>query len=200
MEARWASEKEFDEIEGVKKRCFNAWEQDTSHKQNIASLNPADLNEIESATALLKNPRAMDNSSFKGHEISSQQNDTLDLIEQVRKHVQADKDAMAKLQSAGLAPEKDIAKNKIVRPGQFPHLKGADVVARTKDSLTLIKGRNLFIYELKKLELKAPAQGVPGETLDIRWPERSEKAGASIAQAQEQKHNRSRGRSGGDVP
>ena len=48
---------------------------------------------------------ATDNTTFKGHEITPQQNDTLDLLEQIKKHVQADKAAMAKLESAGLSPE-----------------------------------------------------------------------------------------------
>ena len=90
--------------------------QDTQEQEQIAQVNKADLNELESATALLKNQRATDNTTFKGHEITPQQNDTLDLLEQIKKHVQADKVAMAKLESAGLSPEKDITVHKVARP------------------------------------------------------------------------------------
>ena len=73
---------------------------------------------------------------------------------------------------------KDITKNKIVRPGQFTNLKGAEIISRTKETLTLIKGRSLFIYELKRLELKVPAVGQVGEKLDLKWPSGQEKAQA----------------------
>ena len=96
------------------------------------------------------------NSSFRGYESSPQQNDTLDMLEQIKKNVQESKTALEKLKQAGLSPDKDITKNKIVSPGQFPNVKGAEVISRTKDTLTLVKGRSLFIYELKRLELKAP--------------------------------------------
>jgi len=39
-----------------------------------------------------------------------------------------------------------------------------------------LKGRSLFIYELKRLELKAPAVGQTGEKLDLKWPSCQEKA------------------------
>ena len=69
-------------------------------------------------------------------------------------------------------------KNEIVFEGQFPNLKGAEIISRTKETLTLIKGRSLFIYELKRLELKAPAVGHVGEKLDLKWPSGQEKARA----------------------
>ena len=161
-----------------------------------AALNPADIAELDAATALLKNQRATDNTTFKGHEITPQQNDTLDLLEQIKKHVQADKAAMAKLESAGLSPEKDITVHKVARPGKFfsAETQGLEVVSRTRDSLMLIRGRCLFIYELKLLELQAPAQGIPGEKLDLEWPKTQEKARGAQAQEQERKRTQGRGR------
>ena len=170
--------------------------QDTKEQEQIAQVNKADLNELESATALLKNQRATDNTTFKGHEITPQQNDTLDLLEQIKKHVQADKATMAKLESAGLSPEKDITVHKVARPGKFfsKETQGLEVVSRTHDSLMLIRGRCLFIYELKLLELQAPAQGIPGEKLDLEWPKTQEKARGAQAQEQERKRTQGRGR------
>ena len=161
-----------------------------------AALNPADIAELDAATALLKNQRATDNATFKGHEITPQQNDTLDLLEQIKKHVQADKAAMAKLESAGLSPEKDITVHKVARPGKFfsKETQGLEVISRTRDSLMLIRGRCLFIYELKLLELQAPAQGIPGEKLDLEWPKTQEKARGAQAQEQERKRTQGRGR------
>lgn len=161
-----------------------------------AALNLADIAELDAATALLKNQRATDNTTFKGHEITPQQNDTLDLLEQIKKHVQADKAAMAKLESAGLSPEKDITVHKVARPGKFfsAETQGLEVVSRTRDSLMLIRGRCLFIYELKLLELQAPAQGIPGEKLDLEWPKTQEKARGAQAQEQERKRTQGRGR------
>ena len=170
--------------------------QDTQEQEQIAQVNKTDLNELESATALLKNQRATDNTTFKGHEITPQQNDTLDLLEQIKKHVQADKVAMAKLESAGLSPEKDITVHKVARPGKFfsKETQGLEVISRTHDSLMLIRGRCLFIYELKLLELQAPAQGIPGEKLDLEWPKTQEKARGAQAQEQERKRTQGRGR------
>ena len=170
--------------------------QDTQEQEQIAQVNKADLNELESATALLKNQRATDNTTFKGHEITPQQNDTLDLLEQIKKHVQADKATMAKLESAGLSPEKDITAHKVARPGKFfsAETQGLEVISRTHDSLMLIRGRCLFIYELKLLELQAPAQGIPGEKLDLEWPKTQEKARGAQAQEQERKRTQGRGR------
>ena len=189
--------------------------QDTQEQEQIAQVNKADLNELESATALLKNQRATDNTTFKGHEITPQpqgtaaaavhaplsraacqQNDTLDLLEQIKKHVQADKATMAKLESAGLSPEKDITVHKVARPGKFfsKETQGLEVVSRTHDSLMLIRGRCLFIYELKLLELQAPAQGIPGEKLDLERPKTQEKARGAQAQEQERKRTQGRGR------
>lgn len=74
-------------------------------------------------------------------------------------------------------------------------MKGAEVISRTKDTLTPIKGRNLFIYELKRLELKAPVIGQSGEKLDLRWPAGREKARGIKALEREQHHSRSRNQS-----
>ena len=71
---------------------------------------------------------------------------------------------------------------------------GLEVVSRTRDSLMLIRGRCRFIYELKLLELQAPAQGIPGEKLDLEWPKTQEKARGAQAQEQERKRTQGRGR------
>lgn len=190
MYARGASPKEIDEAERVRNRCLKSIMRLSPEK--IAELNKVEENEIESAVSLLKNPRTLDNSSFRGYESSPQQNDTLDMLDQIKKNVQENKTALEKLKQAGLSPEKDITKNKIVSPGQFPNLKGAEVISRTKDTLTLVKGRSLFIYELKRLELKVPALGQPGEKLDLRWPSGQEKARGTIAIEREQHYSRVR--------
>ena len=149
----------------------------TASQEKIIEINKVEENEIESAVSLLKNPRSLDNSSFRGYEASAQQNDTLDILEQIKKNLRENKSSLEKLKQAGLS-EKDITKNKIVLPGQFPNLKGAEIISKTKETLTLIKGRSLFIYELKRLELKAPAVGQVGEKLDLKWPSGQEKARA----------------------
>ena len=190
MYARGASPKEIDEAERVRDRCLKSIRRLLPEK--IAELNKVEENEIESAVSLLKNPRSLDNSSFRGYESSPQQNDTLDMLDQIKKNVQESKTALEKLKQAGLSPDKDITKNKIVSPGQFPNVKGAEVISRTKDTLTLVKGRSLFIYELKRLELKAPALGQPGEKLDLRWPSGQEKARGTIALERGQHHSRVR--------
>ena len=193
MSARGASPKEIDEAERVRDRCLKSIRRLPPEK--IAELNKVEESEIESAVSLLKNPRSLDNSSFRGYASSPQQNDTLDMLDQIKKNVQESKTALEKLKQAGLSPDKDITKNKIVSPGQFPNVKGAEVISRTKDTLTLLKGRSLFIYELKRLELKAPALGQPGEKLDLRWPAGQEKARGTIAFEREQHHSRVRSQS-----
>ena len=193
MYARGASPKEIDEAERVRDRCLKSIRRLSPEK--IAELNKVEENEIDSAVSLLKNPRSLDNSSFRGYEASAQQNDTLDMLDQIKKNVQESKTAVEKLKQAGLSPDKDITKNKIVSPGQFANVKGAEVISRTKDTLTLLKGRSLFIYELKRLELKAPALGQPGEKLDLRWPAGQEKARGTIAIEREQHHSRVRSKS-----
>ena len=190
MEERGASQQELEEANRVRNRCQKNLR--ALPQEKIAELNKVEENEIDSAVSLLKNPRSLDNSSFRGYEASAQQNDTLDVLEQIKKNIQENKTALEKLKQAGLSPEKDITKNKIVRPGQFPNVKGAEVIARTKDTLTLVKGRSLFIYELKRLELKAPALGQPGEKLDLRWPAGQEKARGTKALEREQHHGRAR--------
>ena len=163
----------------------------TVSNEKVAEISKAEENEIESAVSLLKNPRSPDNSSFRGYETSAQQNDTLDILEQIKKNLRENKNALEKLKQAGLS-DKDITKNKIVRQGQFPNLKGAEVISRTKDTLTLVKGRSLFIHELKRLELKAPATGKTGEKLDLKWQSGQEKAQASQSIKREQHQSRSR--------
>ena len=190
MYARGASQKEIEEAEGLRSRCLKGIS--TLPQEKVAELNKVEENEIEAAVSLLKNPRSLDNSSFRGYEASAQQNDTLDVLDQIKRNVQESKTALEKLKQAGLSPEKDITKNKIVRPGQFPNVKGAEVISRTKDTLMLVKGRSLFIYELKRLELKAPALGQPGEKLDLRWPAGQEKARGTKALEQYQHHSRVR--------
>ena len=193
MTERGASKQELEEVAQVRNHCLRGLKNESQEK--IAEINKVEENEIDSAVSLLKNPRSLDNSSFRGYEASAQQNDTLDVLDQIKRNVQESKTALEKLKQTGLSPEKDITKNKIVRPGQFPNLKGAEVISRTKDTLTLIKGRNLFIYELKRLELKAPATGQPGEKLDLRWPAGQEKARGIKALKREQHHSRTRSQS-----
>lgn len=167
--------KELRELLKVHDNCLENLK--TVSNEKIAEISKAEENEIESAVSLLKNPRSLDNSSFRGYEASAQQNDTLDILEQIKKNIRENKNSLEKLKQAGLS-EKDITKNKIVRSGQFPNLRGAEIISRTKETLTLIKGRSLFIYELKRLELKAPAVGQIGEKLDLKWPLGQEKAQA----------------------
>ena len=193
MTERGASKQDLEEVSRVRNRCLKSLK--TVSQEKIAELNKVEENEIEAAVSLLKNPRSLDNSSFRGYEASAQQNDTLDVLDQIKKNVQESKTALEKLRHVGLSPDKDITKNKIVRPGQFPNLKGAEVISRTKDTLTLVKGRSLFIYELKRLELKAPALGQPGEKLDLRWPAGQEKARGTKALEREQHHSRTRSQS-----
>ena len=190
MQERGASRQEIEEADRVRKRCLKSIR--ALPQEKVAELNKVEENEIEAAVSLLKNPRSLDNSSFRGYEASAQQNDTLDVLDQIKKNVQESKTALEKLKRAGLSPEKDITRNKIVRPGQFPHVKGAEVISRTKDTLMVVKGRSLFIYELKRLELKAPALGQPGEKLDLRWPTGQEKARGTKALEQDQHHSRVR--------
>ena len=190
MTERGASKKELEAVAKVRDECLENLK--TVSNEKIAEISKAEENEIESAVSLLKNPRSPDNSSFRGYETSAQQNDTLDILEQIKKNLRENKNALEKLKQAGLSPEKDITKNKIVRQGQFQNLKGAEVISRTKDSLTLVKGRSLFIYELKRLELKAPATGQPGEKLNLKWQTGQEKAQALKALEREKHYSRSR--------
>ena len=182
--------KELRELLKVHDNCLENLK--TVSNEKIAEISKAEENEIESAVSLLKNPRSPDNSSFRSYETSAQQNDTLDILEQIKKNLRENKNALEKLKQAGLSPEKDITKNKIVTPGQFPNLKGAEVISRTKDTLTLVKGRSLFIYELKRLELKTPATGQTGEKLDLKWPSGQEKAQAMKSLELEKHKSRSR--------
>jgi len=193
MTERGASTKDLEAVAKVCDNCFKNLK--TVSNEKVAEISKAEENEIESAVSLLKNPRSPDNSSFRGYETSAQQNDTLDMLEQIKKNLRENKNALEKLKNAGLNPEKDITRNKIVRQGQFPNLKGAEVISRTKDTLTLVKGRSLFIYELKRLELKAPATGQTGEKLDLKWQTGQEKAQAVKALELERHHSRSRSQS-----
>lgn len=181
--------KELNHVIQERNRCLKNLK--TAPQEKIIEVNKVEGNEIKSAVSLLKNPRSLDNSSFRGYEASAQQNDTLDILEQIKKNIRENKILLEKLKQAGLS-EKDITKNKIVRPGQFPNLKGAEIISRTKETLTLIKGRSLFIYELKRLELKAPATGQPGEKLDLKWPLGQEKAQAIKSRELEKHKSRAR--------
>jgi len=192
MTERGASKKELEAVVEVRDKCLKNLK--TVSNEKVAEISRAEENEIESAVSLLKNPRSPDNSSFRGYETSAQQNDTLDMLEQIKKNLRENKNALEKLKNAGLS-DNDITKNKIVRQGQFPNLKGAEVISRTKDTLTLVKGRSLFIYELKRLELKAPATGQTGEKLDLKWQSGQEKAQAVKALEHEKHLGRSRSQS-----
>ncbi len=189
MTERGASQKELEAVAKVRDDCLKNLKKVPNEK--VAEISKAEENEIEAAVSLLKNPRSPDNSSFRGYETSAQQNDTLDILEQIKKNLRKDKNALEKLKQAGLS-DKDITKNKIVLPGQFPNLKGAEIISRTKETLTLIKGRSLFIYELKCLELKAPTVGQVGEKLDLKWPSGQEKARAMKSLELEKHKSRAR--------
>ena len=82
----------------------------------------------------------------------------------------------------------------MLRQNERNILIGLEVVSRTRDSLMLIRGRCIFIYELKLLELQAPAQGIPGDKLDLEWPKTQEKARGVQAQEQERKRTQGCGR------
>ena len=192
MTERGVSKKELESVARVRDKCLKNLK--TVSNEKVAEISKAEENEIESAVSLLKNPRSPDNSSFRGYETSAQQNDTLDMLEQIKKNLRENKNALEKLKQVGLS-DKDITKNKIVRQGQFANLKGAEIISRTKDTLTLVKGRSLFIYELKRLELKAPATGRTGEKLDLKWQTGQEKAQAVKALEHEKHHSRSRSQS-----
>ena len=194
MTERGVSKNELESIAKIRDNCFKNLK--TVSNEKVAEISKAEENEIEAAVSLLKNPRSPDNSSFRGYETSAQQNDTLDILEQIKKNLRENKNALEKLKNAGLS-DNDITKNKIVRSGQFANLKGAEVVSRTKDSLMLVKGRSLFIYELKRLELKAPATGQTGEKLDLKWQTGQEKAQAEKALEHEKHRSRSRSQSEG---
>ena len=79
MYARGASQKEIDEAERVRTRCLKSIR--TFPQEKVAELNKVEESEIEAAVSLLKNPRSLDNSSFRGYEASAQQNDTLDVLD-----------------------------------------------------------------------------------------------------------------------
>lgn len=192
MTERGVSKKELESVARVRDKCLKNLK--TVSNEKVAEISKAEENEIESAVSLLKNPRSPDNSSFRGYETSAQQNDTLDMLEQIKKNLRENKNALEKLKNVGLS-DKDITKNKIVKQGQFPNLKGAEIISRTKDTLTLVKGRSLFIYELKRLELKAPATGQTGEKLDLKWQSGQEKAQAVKALEHEKHLGRSRSQS-----
>ena len=83
MYARGASPTEIDEAERVRSHCVKSIR--TYPPEKIAEMNKIEENEIESAVSLLKNPRSLDNSSFRGYESSPQQNDTLDMLDGVVK-------------------------------------------------------------------------------------------------------------------
>ena len=102
--------KELRELLKVHDNCLENLK--TVSNEKIAEISKAEENEIESAVSLLKNPRSLDNSSFRGYEASAQQNDTLDILEQIKKNIRENKISLEKLKQTGLS-EKDITKNKI---------------------------------------------------------------------------------------
>lgn len=108
MTERGASKQELEEVAQVRNRCLKS----LKSQEKIAEMNKVEENEIESAVSLLKNPRSLDNSSFRGYEASAQQNDTLDVLDQIKKNVQESKSALEKLKQAGLSPDNDITKIK----------------------------------------------------------------------------------------
>ena len=134
---------------------------------------------IREAAELLKIPRAMDNSSFQGMETSPQQNETLDIIVQATSQLEKNKTALEKIKAAGLDP-KAIGAQNLGRKGVGP-LKGYEIVSRTKDTAMLLKGKSLYIYELKKMALVPPATGIEeGDGVTLIWPLHKERAQLSI--------------------
>jgi len=138
-----------------------------------------DEQRIHQAATLLQSPRALDNSQFRGRELSSQTNETLDLIEQLKRNLEDNKTALKKINAAGISV-KDISDKNIGRKGIGP-LKGYEVVSRTKDGAILLKGRSLYIYELRLMELQPPASGLQeGDKVNVAWPYGVEKARVQV--------------------
>ena len=151
-----------------------------------ASLDREDERQILAAAALLQSHRALDNSQYKGKEVSNQQNETLDLIGQLKKHLDTDKKALEKIEAAGLSPQNIGAKN-VGKAGVGP-LKGFEVIARNKDSVTLLKGKSLYVYELQRLNLQAPPSGLQiGDKVDLTWSRDKDKASMKINEPQKER-------------
>lgn len=147
----------------------------------VQEINQEDERLILDAANLLKNPRSLDNSEFRGREISAQENETLDLIVQVKKHLESDKVAMAKLKTAGVSLH-GIGKKNIGKKGVGP-LREFEVIARTQLSAVLLRGRRLYIYNLKLMELQPPATGLKqGDLVNLIWPYHREMAKVRINQ------------------
>ena len=140
---------------------------------------------IRDAAELLQNPRGLDNSSFRGRETSYQQNETLDLIEIAAKALESNKSTLKRLNESGIDHKKLSGKN-IGKKGVGP-LKGYEVISRTKDVATLVKGKSLYVYDLKLLALQPPATGQVGEKLDLSWPQFAKMATAKISMENERK-------------
>ena len=66
MRDRGASGQELEEISQVRSRCMKSLRELPQEK--IAGMNKVEENEFESAVSLLKNPRSLDNLSFRGYE------------------------------------------------------------------------------------------------------------------------------------
>ena len=98
------SQKELEKVLQSRNRCLKNLK--TVSQEKIAEVNKVEENEIEAAVSLLKNPRSLDNSSFRGYEASAQQNDTLDVLDQIKRNIQENKTALEKLKKAGLSPDK----------------------------------------------------------------------------------------------
>lgn len=147
--------------------------------QIIPMISAEDEKLIREAAELLKNPRSLDNTYFRGREISPQENETLDLIVQVQKHLERDKTALAKINEAGISPW-ELGKQHLGRKG-FGPLKGCEVIARTQNSAVLLQGRRLYIYGLKLMELQPPATALnQGDKVNLIWPFSREKAKVQV--------------------
>lgn len=145
---------------------------------------------IGEASELLKNPRSLDNSTFRGREISAQQNETLDLIVQVKKHFERDRTALNRLKKAGIEL-KGLSTKNIGKKGIGP-LKGYEVVGRTRESFVLLKGRSLYIYQLRLLQLQPPATGLNvGDRVNLIWPHSMDRPSVSVC-AQELRRDHAR--------
>jgi hypothetical protein len=144
---------------------------------------------IQEADELLINNRTLDNSAFKGRETTWQQNDTLDIIEQVKRSFENDKECCERLELAGIDINRLNGKN-MGRPGIGP-LKCFKVLKKTGSNIALIRGRSLYIYQLRLLRVFPPdAQMQPGTETDLIWPVGKEKAVLTVRELDNKLENK----------
>jgi len=160
---------------------FQRIQEESQQAVRTVSINQETEKRISDAASLLNRPRTLDNSSFKGRVLSHQENETLDLIEILKRNLANDKQALAKINSAASVQEG--------KPGIGP-LRGCEVVARTEQSAILLKGRHLYVYSLKLLDLEPNVKLETGQTLDLAWARGNEKATIRRARGNENTNTR----------